>query len=440
MPKRLGLLLGILLLPGAEAPPPPLPADRADALLGTYLEASGPAEAEEVLRKILQETGTPVSAWMEAIRRRPAPPPPGGNPIRLQVPLPDGKAVRCLVVTPPGYDATRPSPLLIVCHGTGCNADMSLGCWEGVAPAAGYLLACPDFLSLPDGWDFADGERSVPLATLREMKRRFNVDEDRVFLSGVSKGGHAAWDVGFRFPHLFAGIVPEACRVYNHGLSTTAGFDYLENGLDLPAYQIEGALDDPPLVASMREAVKALQAKGADVTYVELPDRGHAAYPDQYPGALAWMARHARSPLPKRTFCRCHDLKYGRRAWTEITAFDDQVVPENPRKLSLKGKPPESKEEADRDKRQHMLDHSALLETELAGPNQIKAKARHVREFAVYLDQERFDLAKPVRVTVNGRKAFEGMAVPSVEILLGTFGRDLDRRRLFVAEVRIRVP
>jgi predicted esterase len=424
---------------GAEAPPPSLSPDRTDALLETYLEASDPAEAGAALRKILQETGIPLTAWVEAIRRRPAPPPPEGNPIRLQVPLPDGKAVRCLVVTPPGYDPAKPTPLLIVCHGTGCSADMSLGCWGNLAPPAGTLLACPDFVSLPDGWIFSDEERSVPLATLREMKRRFNVDEDRITLSGVSKGGHASWDLGFRFPHLFAGIVPEACRVFNHGLSTTGGFDYLENGLDLPAYQIEGALDDPPLVASMREAVKALQAKGADVTYVEFPDRGHAAYPDQYPDVLAWMARHARGPLPRKTFCRCHDLRYGRRAWTEILGFDDQVIPENPKKLSLKGKPPDSKEQLDRDKRRYMLAHSALLEAEIAGANQVKAKAQHVREFAVYLDADRFDLSKPIRVTVNGRKAFEGMAPPSVETLLRLFARDLDRRRLFVAEIRIRI-
>lgn len=411
MLKRL-LPLALLLL-GSDALDP-------RDLLRAYAESP----TEERL-KILLDGGLSLERWKEEIRA-----------FRPSGPAGECSAARVLI--PHDYDPGKPWPLLVVSPGTHCGADLSLAWWRA-APEAGYLLACTESLARDNPWDFSHGERAILLTAVREMKLRYNVDEDRVFLAGISKGGHASWDVGFRFPHLFAGIVPDCCRIYNHGLIATGGFDYLENGLDLPAYQIQGALDDPPLVASIREGCKLLKERGADVTYVEFPDRSHVPSTDEYAKALAWMDAHQRPGLPKKTYCRCHDLRYGRRAWTEIAGFDNAVVEENPKKLMLKGKPGGSKEEVDRDKRKHMLEHSALLEAELAGPNEMRVKTQHVEAFAVYLDEERFDLSKPVKVTVNGRKAFEGRVQPSVETLLRMFGKDLDRRRLFVAEIRIRL-
>ena len=48
------------------------------------------------------------------------------------------------------------------------------------------------------------------LNSLRDACRRFSVDSDRVFISGHSMGGDAAWDLGTAHPDLWAGMIPIA--------------------------------------------------------------------------------------------------------------------------------------------------------------------------------------------------------------------------------------
>ena len=43
---------------------------------------------------------------------------------------------------------------------------------------------------------------------LEEMKKDYNVDEDRIYLMGVSGGGLASWLIGLRFPEQIAAICP----------------------------------------------------------------------------------------------------------------------------------------------------------------------------------------------------------------------------------------
>ena len=47
---------------------------------------------------------------------------------------------------------------------------------------------------------------------LRDAMRRFSIDSDRVFLSGHSIGGDAAWDIGLAHPDLWAGVIPIVVR------------------------------------------------------------------------------------------------------------------------------------------------------------------------------------------------------------------------------------
>jgi hypothetical protein len=57
--------------------------------------------------------------------------------------------------------------------------------------------------------------------------------------------------------------------------------------------------------------------------------------------------------------------------------------------------------------------------------------------FTLLLSPDQFDLTQPIRVTTNGRVAFEGRAEPSVRTLLKWAARDNDRTMLFAAELPI---
>ena len=418
------LLLACLVLLGAGT------RERPDSLLKDFLDApEGPSE-DEALKAALAEKDIPLEDWVAAIRRRPYPTKPPEPRVSLDIPLPSGKPMHCVVLVPPGYDPATPCPLLLfnpdVWTPKGVEAWATP--WEKLATDSGVLIACAQ--SMQNDWNFSDEMRTYPLAALRALKDRFNVDEDRVHLGGECTGGIAAWDVGLRYPHLFASHATQACSVFNHGVPYMDGFYYLENALGLPLWHRPAGGD----FKSGEEACRQLKAMGYDATLFE---KG-GGLQENYPGLLAWALAHARQAWPKKLFCRCHDLRYARRAWTGILRFDEDVVPENPRKLMLPGKPATSKEQMQRDKRIYVVDHAALLTAEAGADNAIAVQTRHVREFALYLGDGLIDLSKPVRVAVNGKKAFEGKVSPSTETLLRMFKRDRDRKRLFKAEIHLR--
>ena len=45
-------------------------------------------------------------------------------------------------------------------------------------------------------YEFSAREHGAVLYALRDAYRRFSLDTDRVFLTGHSIGGNAAWDIG----------------------------------------------------------------------------------------------------------------------------------------------------------------------------------------------------------------------------------------------------
>ncbi len=70
----------------------------------------------------------------------------------------------------------------------------------------------------------------------------------------------------------------------------------------------------------------------------------------------------------------------------------------------------------------------------------IAALSRGVRRFKLLLSPRQFDLAQPIRVTVNGRVAFHGQVVIDPATLLRLAVIDQDRTQLYAAELEIEVP
>ncbi|MFN8058343.1 MAG: PDZ domain-containing protein [Vicinamibacterales bacterium] len=85
------------------------------------------------------------------------------------------------------------------------------------------------------------------------------------------------------------------------------------------------------------------------------------------------------------------------------------------------------------------LKASGRVDIERQG-NRVEARTKGVGTFTLLLSPRRFELDKPVVVTVNGREVFNGRVQPDVATLLRWAARDNDRTMLFGAELRIEVP
>jgi poly(3-hydroxybutyrate) depolymerase len=122
------------------------------------------------------------------------------------------------VYVPPTYDPRRAYPLMVVLHGGSSNGNLYLGVvlgnneswkkydrhlWDTYTPrwTPDMIVAAPDGYGQV-GWRFM-GEQDV-LDVIRDVRRTYNVDRDRVVLSGLSSGGLGAYTVGSRHASEFS--------------------------------------------------------------------------------------------------------------------------------------------------------------------------------------------------------------------------------------------
>jgi predicted peptidase len=103
---------------------------------------------------------------------------------------------------------------------------------------------------------------TVAMAILDQVLAEQPVDEDRIYVSGVSSGGDACWEIAMRYPERFAAAVPMAA-----GGGDLARVDLLTQ---LPIWAFHAREDDLS-PEGVQELVAALKAAGgrAELTLVD---------------------------------------------------------------------------------------------------------------------------------------------------------------------------
>src|SRR5207249_9530577 len=98
-------------------------------------------------------------------------------------------------------------------HGAGeRGADGLMQTTVGLGPAIRRdpkrLPAIAVFPQAPADSQWVGEPAEAAVAALSQTLGEFHVDRDRVYLTGLSMGGHGTWYVAYRHPELFAAIVP----------------------------------------------------------------------------------------------------------------------------------------------------------------------------------------------------------------------------------------
>lgn len=211
-----------------------------------------------------------------------------------------------LVQLPPEYDPLRRYPAIVTLHGAGSTAEQQVDWWagawsgdrrEGQATRHGYIVIAPRWTAEHQKeYGYSAREHAAVLDPLRDACRRFAIDTDRVFLSGHSIGGDAAWDIGLAHPDLWAGVVPIVAR------SDRYCSLYWKNAKLLPFYCVCGELDGGKMTSNARDLDRYLK-RGYNTTVVEYLGRGHEHFSDEIQRLFDWMGRMKRNFFPKEFTC-----------------------------------------------------------------------------------------------------------------------------------------
>src|SRR6185437_2139692 len=109
---------------------------------------------------------------------------------------------------PPEYHPLRRYPALVVLH-SGPGPASAIDEWAEEAARHGYILIAPQYNlpGLPHDYRYTTSEHAAVELALRDARKRYSVDSDRVFIAGQITGGNMAWDYSLAHPDLFAGAV-----------------------------------------------------------------------------------------------------------------------------------------------------------------------------------------------------------------------------------------
>ena len=209
-----------------------------------------------------------------------------------------GQSYHYQVYVPADY-ASQPSwPAILFLHGAGeRGSDGLLQTNVGLAPAIrqnpSRYPAIVVFPQVPRDSQWVGVPADMAVAALQQTMREFHVDPKRVYLTGLSMGGHGTWYVAYRHPELFAAVVPICGWIRDfpqfRGSQPVVPGDsaqvmplLVQKLGKTPIWIFHGEVDQVVNVNGSREPAAALKAAGADVRYTELLGLNHNSWDAAY--------------------------------------------------------------------------------------------------------------------------------------------------------------
>lgn len=226
---------------------------------------------------------------------------------------------------PKNYDPAKKYPLVMMLHGAGSNHRLELRRVFGKSNAEGEtdVEASRYFPT----WDDVDYIVATPYArgtagyqgipeedvydVLDNVKKRFSIDENRIYLTGLSMGGGGTLWIGLTRPDIWAAIAP-VCAAPPAGT-----IDLAINALNFPVHFFHGDADPVVPVEGTRKWVSLFQDIGVEVFYKEFADVKHDSWVNAYDNEyiFEWFGPAVRNPYPDQVRFVSKLYKYNKAFW-----------------------------------------------------------------------------------------------------------------------------
>jgi predicted peptidase len=202
------------------------------------------------------------------------------------------KDIRYVVFLPPSYDPNAPAPAIVFLNGAGeCGTDGLKQIMVGIGSAImvnvekwPFIVVFPQKQDVKHVWEDED---PMVMGTIDAARREYNIDPSRIYLTGLSQGGHGTWAIAARHPDLFAALAP----ICGWGDEETA-----KKVAKLPIWVFHGDQDTAVNVDRAREMARWIEAAGGTCKLSIYEGVGHnswdKAYREEELGE--WFLAHAR--------------------------------------------------------------------------------------------------------------------------------------------------
>lgn len=246
------------------------------------------------------------------------------------------------IYIPNNFDESKKYPLVIFLHGAYSNHRLGLRRAFGQGNIAGTDFINPGRVVLETDLEVTRywprlkdvnyivaaplargtaGYQGIPEQDVYEMlddiKGRFNIDEDRVYLTGLSMGGGGTIWLGLTRPDVWAAIAP-CCPAPPQGSEELA-----PNVCKLPVHLFVG--DKDFLYKTALEWKARLEPAASRFDYAEYPGIGHNSWEYAYKDGFIfdWFSQFKRDPYPTQVKFNSRWFKYNKAYWVKF----DNITP-----------------------------------------------------------------------------------------------------------------
>lgn len=392
-------------------------------LMLNYLRTGDAQERKLILADLLRTEGVGPATVMQLI---PHLPPvietPGIKPGVAQkiqvdnvlggVPA-DSPPVNYHVLLPTEYSPQHMYPMIVALHSLERQPGWELKWWGGTekeptqAQRHGYIVIAPEYNSEGDqSYSYSPLAHYRVLQSIRDARRRFNIDSDRVFLAGHGTGADGCFDIGLAHPDVFAGVIPIAGQIDSFAKKT-----WRRNGSYLPWYIIGGQLDRDKFERNA-PTLNSMMLRGDDVILAEYVGRGYESYYSEIHKLFAWMELHERDAFPREIEVTTLRPNNNRYYWLK-----SHTIPDVRFTGAAKGISGTIKDGSDR-----------WTTIAISSP---------ARKHTLWLSPDMVDFSLRVQVTVKGTRKFNDFVESSVEAILEDLRLRGDRQKVYQARIEL---
>ena len=236
----------------------------------------------------------------------------------------DGLEHAYVVHIPDTYDPSRSYPVRVYLHG-GIMRPLGEGgvWWRNQDPfvRSDSIVVFP--VSWPQSIWWQDSQVENLGGLLNDLKRVYNVDENRAYLLGMSDGATGAFYHAFKATTSWAAFLPFHGHpgVLANPSSDVDGEMHVTNLRNKPFLIVNGGQDRLYPLESVSPFIELFESADVQIDFRGLPDAGHNMrwWPDLSPDIDAFVASAPRQPLPDQLSWETESVELFNRAhWLMI--------------------------------------------------------------------------------------------------------------------------
>jgi predicted peptidase len=197
--------------------------------------------------------------------------------------------INYLLYFPKDYLEDKSFPLILFLHGAGERGDdLKLVTKQGIPKLIEEGKDFPFVVVSPQCPTDKKWNTKALIALIDEIILKYKIDEDRIYVTGLSMGGNGTWRLSAEIADRLAAVIP-IC-----GWSDP--FDICSLG-NLPVWAFHGAKDLIVPVTSSQVLVDRINYCKGNAKITIYPDAGHDSWTETYnnPEIYEWLLSHSKS-------------------------------------------------------------------------------------------------------------------------------------------------